>query len=395
MIKSIKDVNVKNKTVLVRVDYNLPYDTRGNIADDRRIRASLGTIAYLIEQRAKVVLMTHSGRPGGKIIPALSLEPAAARLSGLLKKEVVFVGECIGPKAEAAVTKANFGDVILLENLRFHAEETMNGMAFAKQLASLADLYVNESFATSHRAHASNTGICAFLPGVAGLTLLNELRAVSRALEDPAKPVVAVLGGAKVSDKIEIIQNLIDKADSMILGGGIANTFIKAKGYNTGASLVDSGHILFAGEMIELAGKKGKKLMLPVDFICGDAIENPTKVVLAADGSIPSDMAVYDVGPLSAELFAAEILQAGTVIFNGPPGVFEHAPYESGTRTVANALASSKAYTFAGGGDSAAAIEKFGCSSAISYISTGGGASLECLKGATLPGVEVLLRSDT
>lgn len=386
---TVKDIDVKNKKVLVRVDFNVPLDDERNITDDTRIRAALPTIEYLLENGAAVILMSHLGRPKG-VDDALRLDPVAVRLQELLNRPVTKVDDCVGPEVEAAAAKLQPGDVLLLDNLRFHPEETANDPAFAKQLASLADVYVNDAFGAAHRAHASTAGVAEYLPAVAGFLLAKEIEVLGAALENPERPFVAVLGGAKVSDKIGVIRNLLTKVDSLLIGGGMAYTFLKALGHEIGRSLLDEERIPLAKELMNEAKERGVKLVLPVDIVVADDFSNDANTQIVAADSIPSDWEGLDIGPKTRELYAEIIGGARTVIWNGPVGAFEMPAFSAGTRAIAEAMAKSSATTIIGGGDSAAAVEQFGLADAMTHISTGGGASLEFLEGKELPGVVAL-----
>ncbi|MHB1295860.1 MAG: phosphoglycerate kinase [Anaerolineae bacterium] len=385
--KTIKDVSWSGKKALVRCDFNVPLDDQGVITDDIRIRAALPTIEYLLDKGAMVILCSHLGRPKGKPVDSMRLNPVAARLSELLKRPVQKLDECVGADVEAAVARMKPGDVVLLENLRFHAEEEKNDPAFARQLANLADVFVNDAFGTAHRAHASTAGVADYLPAVAGFLLEKEIAFLGGALENPKRPFVAILGGAKISDKIGVIKNLLNKADLLLIGGGMANTFLKAKGYEMGDSLVEQTSLATAEELLAQASAK---LILPVDVVEADAFSaDANHKVVAADG-VSAGWRVLDIGPKSVALFADKIKTAGTVVWNGPMGVFEMAPFAEGTFAVARAVADSKAIGIIGGGDSAAAVEQAGLADRITHISTGGGASLEFLEGIELPGIAVL-----
>ena len=387
--KTIRDVDVAGKRALVRVDFNVPMDG-GRITDDRRIRESLPTIRYLCERRARVVLCSHLGRPKGRVDMAFSLSPVSARLGELLGTPVPLLPDCVGPAVEAAVARMQPGDVALLENLRFHAEEEANDPGFAQQLAALADLYVNDAFGTAHRAHASTAGVAAYLPAVAGLLVEKELRHLGQALEAPARPFVAILGGKKVSDKIGVVKNLLTKADALLVGGGMAYTFLKTRGSEIGGSLLDKDSLTMAGELLEEAATRGVRFELPVDVVVTTAADGtaPSRVVDA--GAIPAGEMGVDIGPQTAAAFAGVIRGAGTVLWNGPMGIFEIPAFAAGSKTVAEAMAASNAVTVVGGGDTAAAVEEFGLAGRMTHISTGGGASLEFLEGRELPGIAVL-----
>lgn len=390
--KTIEDIDVKGKRVLARVDFNVPQDETGKITDDNRIVAALPTIKYLAAHGAKTILVSHLGRPKGGPNPKYTLAPVAEHLAKLLGKSVPLVPDSIGPQVEAAVAKMQEGDTILLENVRFYPEEEKNDPEFAKKLASVADLYVNDAFGTAHRAHASTEGVTKYIPGVAGYLMQKELDYLGGALDNPKRPFIAILGGAKVKDKIGVIQSLLGKVDTLIIGGGMAYTFLKAKGYEIGHSLLDEASIDFCKETLASAGTK---LLLPDDVVVTNA--NPFDVGEAAcqtrtvdAGSIPADWQGADIGPKTIAKFSAAIKGTGTVVWNGPMGIFEFAKFAEGTRAVAKALAESGAISIVGGGDSAAAVQQLGFADKISHISTGGGASLEFLEGKPLPGVVAL-----
>ncbi len=386
--KTVKDVDFQGKRVLVRVDFNVPLKD-GVITDDTRIKAALPTINYLIEQGGKVILVSHLGRPKGQVKEEFRLNPVADRLSELLGKEVIKVNDCIGEEPQKAIAKMQPGDVLLLENVRFYAEETKNDPQFAKQLAELADVYVNDAFGTAHRAHASTAGVAQYLPAVAGFLMEKELEMLGKALENPQRPFVAVIGGAKVSDKIGVIDNLLDKVNTLIIGGGMANTFLKAQGYNVGKSLLEEDKVDLAKELLEKAKNAGIDLLLPVDAVVASSPESTESQTVSVE-QVPADQMILDIGPQTAEKFAAVLKHAATVVWNGPMGVFEIDAFAKGTEFVARALAESNAISIVGGGDSAAAVKKTGVADKISHISTGGGASLEFLEGKELPGVKVL-----
>jgi 3-phosphoglycerate kinase len=390
--KTVEDIDVAGKRVLVRVDFNVPQDEKGAITDDRRIRAALPTIKYLIDHNARVVLASHLGRPKGGPEPKYSLAPVAARLSDLLGKKVPLAPDSVGDAVKAQVDALKDGDVLLLENVRFYPQEEKNDPEFAQQLASLADVYVNDAFGTAHRAHASTEGVAHHLPAVAGYLLKKELDYLGNTVDNPQRPFVAILGGAKVKDKIPVIESLLPKVDTLIICGGMAYTFFKAKGYEIGKSLLDESNIEFAKKVMAEAADK---IMLPVDCVVtngnpfgGDVASLETKAVPV--DAIPADWEGVDIGPTSIKEFAAAIQGAKTVIWNGPAGIFEIDRFAVGTKGIAQALADSNATTIVGGGDSAAAVEKLGFADQITHISTGGGASLEFLEGKTLPGVAAL-----
>ncbi len=390
MKKTIEDIDVAGKKVLVRVDFNVPLDENGNITDDTRIRAALPTIQYLLDHNAKVILMSHLGRPKGEVKPEFSLAPAAKRLGELVDTKVVFASDCVGAPAQDAVDSIADGEIVLLENLRFHKEETKNDPGFAKQLADLADVYVNDAFGSAHRAHASTAGVADYLPAVAGFLIGKELDIMGKALEDPVRPFIAILGGAKVSDKIGVIENLLDKVDCLIIGGGMANTFVRAQGFEVGKSLLDEERIGLAADLLEQARKKGIKMMLPSDFIVAKELKAGIPTSIVPVDAIPADSMALDIGPSSRIVFANEVRTAKTVIWNGPMGVAEIPEFAGGTKAIAEALAETDATTIIGGGDSAAAVKKLGYADKMTHISTGGGASLEFLEGKELPGVAAL-----
>ena len=390
--KTVRDIDVKGKRVLLRCDFNVPQNKEtGEITSDKRIVAALPTIEYLLEQGAAVIACSHLGKPKGEWKEKLSLAPVARRLGELLGREVIFARDVIGEDAKAKAAALKGGELMLLENLRFHIEEEKNNADFAKELASMAEVYVSDAFGTVHRAHASTVGVAAYLPAVSGFLVARELEVMGKALEDPKRPFVAVLGGAKVSDKINVINNLLDKADTVIIGGGMAYTFSKAQGGEIGTSLLEADRQDYALEMIEKAKAKGVKLLLPVDTVCAKEFKADAEPVTVEAGKIPADMMGLDIGPRTVELFCGAVKGAGTVVWNGPMGVFEFPAFAVGTKAMAQALAESGAVTIVGGGDSAAACEQLGFADRITHISTGGGASLEFLEGRELPGVACLL----
>ena len=393
--KSVDDISVKGKRVLCRCDFNVPLK-EGKITDENRLVAALPTIKKLIADGGKVILCSHLGKPKGEPKPELSLAPVAKRLSELLGQPVVFAKDdtVVGENAKAAVEKMKDGDVVLLENTRYRAEETKNGEAFSKELASLADVFVNDAFGTAHRAHCSNVGVIQFIsgPAVVGYLMQKEIQFLGQAVENPVRPFVAILGGAKVSDKLNVISNLLEKCNTLIIGGGMAFTFVKAMGYEIGKSLVDDEKLSYCKEMLEKGKKLGCEILLPVDAVCAasfpDPIDDANLAVKTVDISeIPADMLGLDIGPKSAELFANAVKSAKTVVWNGPMGVFENPVLAKGTIAVAKALAETEATTIIGGGDSAAAVNILGFGDKMTHISTGGGASLEFLEGKELPGV--------
>lgn len=391
---TVRDVDVRGKRVFVRVDFNVPIDKEGNVTDDSRIREALPTIKYLLERGAKVILASHLGRPKGQVKEELRLGPVAKRLEELLGRRVVKTDDCVGPEVEAAVAAMKEGDVLLLENVRFHPEEEKNDPEFARKLASLADLFVNDAFGTAHRAHASTAGIARYIPGVAGFLLEKEITRMGEVLRNPESPFVVVLGGAKVSDKIGVIENLLPKADRFLIGGSMANTFLRAQGYSLGNSKVEEDKLDLAREIMNKAAALGKGFVLPVDLVVAESLSEtaPTQVVTPA--AVPDGWMALDIGPRTRENYAAVIVEAATVFWNGPMGVFEMPPFAAGTEAVARALAECAGTTIVGGGDSAAAARKFGITDRVTHVSTGGGASLEFFEGKELPGIAVLKDKD-
>ena len=391
MKKTVKDVDVRSRRVLVRVDYNVPLDTNGNVSDDKRITASLPTINYLLKQGARIILCSHLGRPKGEVKKEFSLAPVAKRLKELLPNvNIYFASDCIGEEAQQKAAALKDGEILLLENLRFHKEEEKNDPEFAKKLASLAEIYVSDAFGTVHRAHASTAGVAAYLPAVAGFLIGKELSIMGGALENPERPFVAILGGAKVADKIGVITNLLNKCDTLLIGGGMAYTFFKAMGYEIGDSLLDAESIDLAKQLMETAKEKGVKLLLPVDTVVAKAFAADAEHMTVASNAIPAGWQGLDIGEKTRKLFAAEIKNAKTVIWNGPMGVFEFPEFAKGTEAVAKACAECGGTTIIGGGDSASAVKKLGYADKMTHISTGGGASLEFLEGKVLPGVAAL-----
>ena len=389
--KTLEDFQVGGKKVLVRVDFNVPLDKEQNITDDKRIRAALPTIKYLLDNNAKVVLMSHLGRPKGTgYEKEFSLAPVAKRLSELLGKEVVMAEDVIGQSAKAATSNMKEGDVVLLENLRFHKEEKKNDPDFAKGLSEYGELYINDAFGTAHRAHASTEGVTHYLPAAAGYLLQKELEILGKAISDPERPFVAVLGGAKVSDKIGVINNLIDKVDTLIIGGGMAYTFFKAKGYEVGNSLLEEDKVELAKELMEKAQSKNVKFLLPVDNVVATEFNNDAESKVVNSNEIPEGWEGLDIGPKTRELFGEEIKNAKLVVWNGPMGVFEMPNFANGTKAIADYMSQCEGTTIIGGGDSAAAVEQLGFADKMTHISTGGGASLELLEGKVLPGVAAL-----
>ena len=390
--KTIMDVDVAGKKILLRCDFNVPQDkATGAITSDKRIVAALPTIKYLLDQGAAVIACSHLGKPKGEWKEKLSLAPVAVRLSQLLGQEVIFAKDVVGDDAKAKAAALQSGQIMLLENLRFDPREEKNDPSFAKELADMAELYVSDAFGSVHRAHASTAGVAAFLPAVSGLLVAKELEIMGGALNDPKRPFVAVLGGAKVSDKIGVINNLLERANTIVIGGGMAYTFAKAQGGSIGKSLCENDKLDYALEMIEKAKKNGVKLLLPIDTVAADNFSNDAKRMVVSTMAIPDDYEGMDIGPETTKLFCDAVKGAGTVVWNGPMGVFEFENFAAGTRAMAQALADSGAVTIVGGGDSAAAVEQMGFADKITHISTGGGASLEFLEGLELPGVACLL----
>lgn len=388
---SIEDIDVKGKRVLVRVDFNVPVDDAGKITDDRRIKAALPTIKNLTDRGAKVVLVSHFGRPKGAVNEKYRMDAMGKRLGELLGKPVVKVNDCVGAEPKKAIDSLPEGGVVLLENVRFYKEEEANDLDFAAKLAQLADVYVNDAFGTAHRAHASTAGVTKFLkPAVSGYLMQKEINIMGKALSNPDRPFVAILGGAKVADKLGVIRNLLDKVDTLIIGGGMAYTFLKAQGKEIGHSLLDAEKIDFAKEMMALAKTKGVNLLLPTDTVVTDSFKNPTMSKTVSVDEIPADLEGVDIGPETIKVFAAAIESAKTVIWNGPMGVFELAQFAVGTEAIAEAMSKCKGTTIVGGGDSAAAVEQLGYADKVSHVSTGGGASLEFMEGIELPGVAAL-----
>ena len=384
--KTIRDVSWPGKRALVRCDFNVPLDANLQITDDTRIRAAVPTLQYLLEHGAAVILCSHLGRPKG-VQDNLRLNPVAVRLSELLGQPVIKLDDCIGPEVEAAAEAMKPCDVLLLENLRFYPEEEKNNPEFAAKLAKLADVWVNDAFGTAHRAHASTAGVASYLPAVAGFLLEKEIAFLGEAVQNPKRPFVAILGGAKISDKIGVIENLLTRADTLLIGGGMANTFLKAKGYELGDSLVEASSLELAAQLI---AKAGDKLLVPVDVVVADAFSADARKKVTAADAVEAGWRVLDIGPQTVDLYASRIRGAKTVVWNGPMGVFEFPPFAQGTFAIARALADSEATTIVGGGDSVAAVEQAGLAERITHISTGGGASLEFLEGRELPGIAAL-----
>lgn len=387
--KTVRDIEVTGKKVLVRVDFNVPLQD-GNITDDTRIREALPTIKYLKEKGAKTILITHVGRPKGKVVPEMSVAPIVKHLSSLLGEEVLYAADCGGPESVKVVEGMKPGQVVLLENVRFYAGEEKNDPEFARTLAQLADVYVNDAFGTAHRAHSSTEGVARFLPAVAGFLMEKELKALSEALHNPAKPFVAILGGAKVSDKIAVMENLLDKVNYLLVGGGMANTFLKAQGHAMGKSLVETDKLDVAAQILKKAAGLGVEIILPQDMVVADKFAADAQAKVVPVNEIPEQWMALDIGPATIQKFADTIQKAQTVVWNGPLGVYEFEKFATGTNQVAAAVASAKGKTIIGGGDVVAAVEKAGVAERIYHISTGGGASLEFLEGKILPGVAAL-----
>ena len=389
--KTVRDIDVTGKKVLVRCDFNVPLDKEtGKITDNRRIRAAIPTIKYLIDNNAKVILCSHLGRPKGEFNPKYSLKPVAEELSKLLGKEVKLAKDVIGEDAEKLTSEIREGEVVLLENVRFHKEEEENDPEFAKKLASFAEIYVNDAFGTAHRAHASTAGVADYLPAVSGFLIEKELEFLGNALDNPERPFVAILGGAKVSDKIGVIENLLDKVDTLIIGGGMAYTFYKAQGHSIGTSICEEDKIDLANDILNKAKEKNVEILLPIDNHVSAEYSNEAEDKYIDSVEIPEGFMGLDIGPKTIELFKNAIKNAKTVVWNGPLGVTEFSKFEEGTKAIAEALAETEAVTVIGGGDSAAAVEKFGLADKMTHISTGGGASLEFLEGKVLPGIACL-----
>lgn len=388
--KTVEDLEVSGKKVLVRCDFNVPQDENGEITDDRRIREALKTIQYLLTHNAKVILTSHLGRPKGEFNPKYSLKPVAKRLSELLGQEVKMADDVIGESAQKLVAELKEGEAVLLENVRYHAEEEKNDPEFSKKLASLADIYVNDAFGTAHRAHASTAGVADYLPSACGYLIQKEIEVMGKALENPERPFVAILGGKKVSDKISVIENLIDKVDTLIIGGGMAYTFFKAQGKEVGNSICELEKVDLAKELLQKAEVKGVKLLLPIDTVVAKDFSEEAESKVVEAGAIEAGWQGLDIGPKTIELFAEALKTAKTVVWNGPMGVFEMNKFAVGTNKIAEILANIDATTIIGGGDSAAAVEKGGYADKMTHISTGGGASLEFLEGKVLPGIACL-----
>ncbi|MCE5204054.1 MAG: phosphoglycerate kinase [Coriobacteriales bacterium] len=392
--KTVKDIDVRGKRVLVRVDFNVPL-AEGSVTDDTRVRAALPTLRYLVDHGARVIVVSHLGRPKGAPDPRYSLRPVRRVLQRLLGRNVVFVDDIVGDEAHEAVGRMVDGEIVMLENVRFHPGEEANDPVFARELASLADMYVNDAFGAAHRAHASTAGVAAHLPAVAGLLLAREVETLTSMLTNPERPFVAILGGSKVSDKIGVIDRLLDCVDALLIGGGMCFTFLVAKGVAVGRSLVEAEWIERAKSMLDKAAERGVELVLPVDFVVAEQCVEDAETMIVGREEIPADMMGLDIGPTSAELFKGVIASARTIFWNGPMGVFELTPFENGTREVAMAVArNNRAVSVVGGGDSVAALKKFDLEERVTFVSTGGGASMKLLEGSPLPGVEALADKD-
>ena len=392
--KTLRDIDVNGKRVLVRVDFNVPLDIdTGTISDDTRIREVLPTIKYLTDKEAKVILCSHLGRPGGKVADGLRLAPVARRLSEILASPVEMAVDCIGPQVEEAVDRLKGGGILLLENLRFHTEEETNDSGFAEELARLADVFINDAFGTAHRTHASTVGVTKYLPAVAGLLMEKELNIMDKALNDPERPLAALIGGAKINSKIGILENIIDKVDSLLIAGGMSSTFLRALQYNVGQSSVKDekeDKVGLAKLLIEKAAEKGVPLLLPSDVVVANRFASDARSTTVSVDNVPTNWYIMDIGPRTIELFEAELRKSKTIIWNGPVGVFEYSKFSKGTEAMANVLAGLDATTVIGGGSTAEAVVEMGLADKMSHISTGGGASLKFLEGKTLPGVVVL-----
>ena len=388
--KTIRDIDVTGKRILVRVDLNVPFDEKGAIADDTRIRAVLPTIKYLTDNKARVILCSHLGRPEGKVVDELRLAPVAERLSQLLNSHVEMATDCIGPKVEEAVRKLKKSDILMLENLRFHPEEEKNDPKFAWALAQLADIHVNDAFGTAHRKHASNVGVTEYLTSVAGFLIEREIDMLGKALEDPARPFTTIIGGAKISDKIGVIENVLGRVDSLIIAGGMGSTFLKALKYDVGESPVENNKVGLAQQLMEKAAEKGVHLLLPTDVVVADKFEPRAKSKTVLITGVPAGWQVMDIGPRSIALFEAKLRKSKTIVWNGPVGVFEFPKFANGTEAIAHLLAGLDATTIIGGGSTAEAVEELGLVDKMTHVSTGGGASLKFLEGQPMPGITVL-----
>jgi len=388
--KTVRDVDVTGKRVLVRVDFNVPFDQNGGIADDTRVRAVLPTIGYLIDNKARVILCSHLGRPDGKVVEELRLKPVAELLSQVLGSRIEVASDCVGPHVEEAVSKLKKGGVLMLENLRFHPEEEENDPKFAWALAQLADIHVNDAFGVAHRKHASNVGVAEYLISVAGLSMEKEVDMIGKALEDPARPFTAIIGGAKISDKIGVIENILNKVDSLIIAGGMSSTFLKALKYDVGGSTVETNKVSLAQRLMEKAAAQGVHFLLPTDVVVADKFEGGAKSKTVQITEVPATWYVMDIGPQSIALFEAKLRKSKTIVWNGPVGVFEFPRFANGTKAIAHLLAGLDATTVIGGGSTAEAVHELGLVDKMTHVSTGGGASLRFLEGQPMPGIEVL-----
>ena len=394
--KSVRDIDVKGKRVLVRVDLNVPLDPEtGEIGDDTRVRAVLPTVKYLVDNKAKLILCSHFGRPEGKVVDELRLAPVGERLSQTLGLPVQMAKDCIGPEVEEAVERLKEGDILLLENLRFHPEEEKNDPGFAQALARLADVYVNDAFGTAHRAHASTVGVAGYLPAVAGFLMQRELEFMSKALDEPERPVAALIGGAKISDKIGVLEHLMERVDSLLIAGGMGSTFLKALKYGVGQSTVEENKLRLAQWLVEKAAERGVHLLLPADVVVADRFASNARSKVVSITDVPSGWYVMDIGPRTIELFEAKLRKCKTIIWNGPVGVFEFSKFAKGTEALAYLLSGLDATTIIGGGSTAEAVQEMGLADKMTHVSTGGGASLKILEGKTLPGVAVLLDKES
>lgn len=387
MVKTLRDAELSGKRVLMRVDFNVPMDDDMRIIDDTKVTAALPTIKYILDKGAALILMSHLGRPKGKVDPEFSLQPVADHLRSLVNTNVIMAPDCIGPEVEMTAAGLKNGEIMVLENVRFHPEEEANDMGFARQLADLGDIYVNDAFGTAHRAHASTAGIASFRPCYAGLLMEKEITMLRQVLEDPQSPRMAILGGAKIKDKLGLIHNLMEKLDIILIGGGMANTFLKAKGYNVGRSICESDLADEAREILNRAHDKQVEMVLPVDVVVGAELSSSAEARVVPVNKVPDDMMILDIGPETVKLFSTAVRKAHTIIWNGPLGAYEYEQFAAGTEEIAKVIAASQAVSVIGGGDSAAAVQNLGLGDKITHISTGGGATLEFLEGIELPGV--------
>lgn len=392
MFRTIRDINFKSKKVLIRVDFNVPLDKSQNITDDTRIRAAIPTLKLIAEQGGRLIIMSHLGRPKGTPDPKYTLKPVVARLSDLMGCPVAFAQDCIGEEAKNKAAQLKDGQILLLENLRYYAQEEKNDPTFSKALAALGEIYVSDAFGTAHRAHASTAGIADILPAYAGLLMEKEITYLNKVTQSPERPMVAIMGGAKVSDKIMVIENLLGKVDTLLIGGGMAFTFLKAQGRQIGKSLCEDDKVEVAAQILQKAKASGKNVVLPKDVVIATEIKEGVPAKTVSADSIPADQAGLDIGPQTIEAFRTELQKAKTVLWNGPMGVFETKPFDKGTREIAQIMTGLHAVTVVGGGDSVAAIEQMGAAQKVSHVSTGGGACLEFLEGRTLPGIEIFSR---